>query len=365
MKVTIFRFIFSTLLLIQIAVAEENNKKEEILPALKIGAVLGLTGPASTWSNASRMGLEIARDEINSEAGIDKPKVELIFEDSQSNPTAAVNSFRKLVSLNKVNAIVGDVWGYLTNAMVPVAESTKTVLASPVVFKESIEKTNPYFFSMGEKASSISKALDEFYKSHPEIKKIGIFCWDDLWGQAYLTEWINAAKRNNIEIAEQSCILDFNFDFKITVTKMKLKKVDAVFITYKTSVILQRLKEQKFSPVVFATSDLVEDLISRSHSKELFENTYIADWHADDDFKNKVISTYKTEPINQAHDSYYLLKALYAAYLKRSPELKDGLKLVKFDTNLGTVDFSKDNFGNFGEAALYQVKNGLFIPQTK
>ena len=64
---------------------------------LKVGAVLGLTGPAELWSAYQRMAIELARDEINERAGVKGKKVEVLFEDSKSTPVSAVAAYTKLV----------------------------------------------------------------------------------------------------------------------------------------------------------------------------------------------------------------------------------------------------------------------------
>ncbi len=58
-------------------------KKEE--KEIKIGAVLPLTGSAAVWGENSKMGLEIALDEVNAAGGVKGKKINLIFEDSQSD----------------------------------------------------------------------------------------------------------------------------------------------------------------------------------------------------------------------------------------------------------------------------------------
>jgi branched-chain amino acid transport system substrate-binding protein len=58
----------------------------------RIGVVYGLSGPAQTWSEYGRMGLELARDELNSSGGVRGAPIELVFEDSRTRPADGVSA---------------------------------------------------------------------------------------------------------------------------------------------------------------------------------------------------------------------------------------------------------------------------------
>ncbi len=56
--------------LLTFSVAAQESTQQRI----KIGVVYGFTGAAQVWSEYGRMGLELARDEINSSGGINGKK---------------------------------------------------------------------------------------------------------------------------------------------------------------------------------------------------------------------------------------------------------------------------------------------------
>ena len=103
------RLLFTFLVLIVnvgSALAESTSEK----PPHKIGVILGLTGPASTWSQNSLRGLELARDEINSSGGINGRKIELLVEDSRTEPSKSAAAYQKLVNVDRVRVVIGDIW---------------------------------------------------------------------------------------------------------------------------------------------------------------------------------------------------------------------------------------------------------------
>jgi branched-chain amino acid transport system substrate-binding protein len=336
------------------------------VPKLKVGVVLGLSGSANTWGEASLKGLKLAEKEINEDAQNTAPKIELVIEDSKTDPTTGITAFNKLVSVNKTPVIIGDVWGFLTNALVPVAVRTKTILASPTVFKESVEFKNneflKYFFSMGEDTSSLLPALNNFYKNNPQIKNIAIFCWEDPWGLSYLKVWKQSAKENNINIVEEICSLDTNSDFRTDVLKIRNKKVDLIFATYKTGTILRRLKEQKTNIPIISSSDVIEELINKDYPKDFFNGHYLLDWQPNQTFIDKFQKMHGEKPINQAHNSYELLHSIYKAYLKEPSNIAKGLKTISYEGVAGKIDFTNDNWGNKGLASIFSINNRGLSP---
>lgn len=63
---------------------------------IKLGAVLSITGPGSDAGLGVRDGMLLAIDEINSRGGVQGRQIELILEDSQSNPQEAEGAFDRI-----------------------------------------------------------------------------------------------------------------------------------------------------------------------------------------------------------------------------------------------------------------------------
>ncbi len=327
---------------------------------IKIGVVYGFTGAAQVWSEYGRMGLELAQEEINSAGGIRGKKLELIFEDSKSNPAQSVAAYRKLVTIDKVKIVLGNIWAFITNPLIPLAAKDRVILISPTAMQESVEQTNDYFFTMGERIQSIAGAVNSFFKLNQDVKSVGIFCWDDTWGQAYLKVWKERAAANGVTVEAELCTSDFTSDFRTDVAKMSAKKVDGVIIAHMGDVILQRMKEQRFSPKVLATSNVVEEIKVKKAPQELFEGVYITDWKPSDEFLSKFKQKFGRDAVVEAHNSYEALRSIAKALAESEIETLRALRTVNYDGVAGTIDFSSSSFANHSVAALYRVKSGHF-----
>lgn len=83
-----------------------NWQKNKIVNkgTVKIGVITDLSGPVSVWGQSSKVGAELAKQDLE-KSGY---KVDLIFEDYQMDPAKALTSAQKLVNTDGVNAIYAE-----------------------------------------------------------------------------------------------------------------------------------------------------------------------------------------------------------------------------------------------------------------
>src|SRR6218665_1879239 len=87
--------------------------------SIRIGAVLPLTGPSATIGEDIRRGIMLGVDEVNANGGVLGKKLALIVEDSANNPTTALTAARKLATVDKVPAVIGE---YSSSITLPMAQ---------------------------------------------------------------------------------------------------------------------------------------------------------------------------------------------------------------------------------------------------
>src|SRR6202011_1071211 len=88
--------------------------------SVKVGAVFPLSGPQAPLAKQEYAGVQIARDLVNADGGVDGAPVELITRDlvSESDATARVEDLKK----HGVKAIVG---AYSSSLSMPVSDATQ------------------------------------------------------------------------------------------------------------------------------------------------------------------------------------------------------------------------------------------------
>ena len=100
---------------------------------VKVGLSLSLTGAVAPNGKQLLVALEIWRDDVNAAGGLSGRPVELVYYDDQSNPASVPAIYTKLLSVDKVDLLLGP---YATNMAAPAmpvimqaGKTTITILA--------------------------------------------------------------------------------------------------------------------------------------------------------------------------------------------------------------------------------------------
>ncbi|KYZ76180.1 ABC transporter substrate-binding protein [Anaerosporomusa subterranea] len=117
-------------------------KQEDVI---KIGHAVALTGDSSMWGIAEKNALEMEIAKINAAGGVLGKKLQLIAYDTRADATEAVNVTKRLVSQDKVAAIIGPGQSGVAIAMSSVTEPGKVPMigTTPTNPKVTVDdKTN-------------------------------------------------------------------------------------------------------------------------------------------------------------------------------------------------------------------------------
>ena len=95
---------------------------------IKIGAVLPFSGGVELYGAQAKLGLDLAAEEINAGGGILGRRVELIYEDDKTDPDAALQATREVISPTTASTPLRSISLRNLNAIAPAAESLKTPL---------------------------------------------------------------------------------------------------------------------------------------------------------------------------------------------------------------------------------------------
>jgi ABC-type branched-subunit amino acid transport system substrate-binding protein len=98
--------------------------------ALRLGVLTPLTGAGSFDGPRMLKAMQAVADEINGAGGLAGRRIELVVEDDETNPEAAVRAAQKLVNVDKVPAIMGTWASAVTTAVAPVCWESKTFLTT-------------------------------------------------------------------------------------------------------------------------------------------------------------------------------------------------------------------------------------------
>ena len=111
-----------------------------------IGEYGSLTGGQATFGISTRNGIDIAVDEINAAGGVLGKKVRVIVEDDQGKAEEANVVVTKLITKDKVVAVLGEVASSNSLAAAPVAQQNGIPMISPSSTNPEVTKKGDYIF---------------------------------------------------------------------------------------------------------------------------------------------------------------------------------------------------------------------------
>ena len=97
---------------------------------IRLGTLNPLTGAGGSYGPSMRKAMEWVAQEVNAAGGVNGRQVQLVSEDDQTNPEAAVRAARKLIDVDKVSAIMGTWASAVTTAVAPLCWESKTFLTT-------------------------------------------------------------------------------------------------------------------------------------------------------------------------------------------------------------------------------------------
>ena len=197
---------------------------------MKIGAVLPLTGSAGIWGENAKMGMEIALEEVNNEGGINGRPVKIIYEDSQSEPSMAVSSLRKLIATHEVQAVIGDIASSNVLAMAPVAQAERTVLLSPGASNPDISKAGEYIFRNWQSDALEGEVDAKFAYEDMKYKRMAILYVNNAYGTGLMTVFEHHFKKMGGEITAIESFEQGATDMRTQLQKIQKARPESIYM---------------------------------------------------------------------------------------------------------------------------------------
>jgi branched-chain amino acid transport system substrate-binding protein len=127
----------------------------EAQPPLRIGMSLSQTGPYAAPGQNHLRARQLCVKHANEKGGVLGRRIELIVEDDQSKAPAAAAIYEKLITQDKVDAILGPYNSDLVEAVANVSEKHKMPMVSPSGTVTSIYKKGRRFVFMVSSPSEV------------------------------------------------------------------------------------------------------------------------------------------------------------------------------------------------------------------
>lgn len=198
---------------------------------IKIGEFASLTGATASFGTASHNGAIMVIDAANAAGGVLGKKIKLITEDDQSKPGEAATAVRKLVSRDRVAALIGEIASSRSLEAAPIAQQNKIPMVSPGSTNPNVTKVGDYIFRVCFIDPFQGTVMAKFTLN--SLKKTRVAVLTDVrqdysvglsqYYKDYLT------KNGGTVISEQS-YSSGDQDFKAQLTSIKAASPEVVFV---------------------------------------------------------------------------------------------------------------------------------------
>ena len=211
---------------------------------VKIGVLMPFSGTSARMGEVARMGIDLALKEINGEGGIASmggAKLEAVYADSQSDATVGVTETEKLISVEKVDMLLGSFNSAVTLPCSAVAEKNQLPWIVNSATSDAItEQGNKYTFRAYYVNSTgtdqeVQMVRDLGEAQGDPIKTVSILYEDTEGGQTWATGIREAAAKYGIEIVFDEGYPAGSTDFTTPITKVKAAGADAFLLFAYTS----------------------------------------------------------------------------------------------------------------------------------
>ena len=212
----------------------------------KIGSVLPLTGDIGIWGQKLKKGIDLAVEKINKEGGVNNHKLEVIYEDDQNKAELSVSSLRKLITVDKVPAIIGPFGGSPVFAMAPIVGKEKIVLMSPCASNPKAIKASEYIFSVWVPDIFEGEVLADFVAQKLNLKKAALLYVIDDYGLGLKEIFTGRLEGHGGKVMAAEAFNLGDSDFRTQLTKVWSKKPEVIYMIgyYKEMAgILRQAKE--------------------------------------------------------------------------------------------------------------------------
>jgi len=226
---------------------------------IKVGFSMALTGGVAPNGRQMLIALEIWRDDVNAKGGLLGRPAELVFYDDQSNPSNVSGIYQKLLSIDKVDLLIGP---YATNMVapaMPVIMGAKKTTVSLLALGVNQHFNYPQYFSMVPAGPDGIRTFSEGYfqiaaAQNPKPKTVAIISADAEFARTAADGARANAKKLGFDVIYDKSYPPPTADFTSVMRAVQAANPDIVFVASyppDTVGIVRATNELGYTPKMF------------------------------------------------------------------------------------------------------------------
>lgn len=346
-----------------------GNTGDEIV----VGSNFELTGNVAQYGSNASKGFKLAIKEINDAGGIDGKKIKIVEADNKSDAAESVNSATKLISDDKVVAIVGPAVTANVIAESQVAADNKVAVIAPAATNPDVTVENgavkPYIFRSCFIDPQQGEVMAQFAAKDLNAQTAVLYLdsssdYSKSLGKVFKEKF----EAEGGQVVMEEAFLAKDQDFKAALTKIQTANADVIFVpAYYEEVgkIVKQARELGIPSTILGTDGWDDSKVVDIAGKDALNNTFFCTHYFEGDadvqsFLNAYKGEYNEDPNVFAALGYDSGKMLVDAIQRGgtdSEKIRDNIETIK-DLKVGTGVITMD-------AATHNPIKGIVVIENK
>jgi branched-chain amino acid transport system substrate-binding protein len=286
---------------------------------IKIGANLEMTGGNATFGQSATNGAKLAIKEVNAKGGVLGKQLSLIIADNKSEAAEAANAMQKLITQDKVVAVIAPIASSSVIAAAQVNQDNKVLAISPTASNPKVTvdpttgKVRDYLFRAAFIDPFQGSVMANFSTKTLNAKTAALYIDNSSdyakgLGQFFKETFI----KNGGQIVAEEAYLAKDTDFKATLTKIKSKNPDVLFVPgyyQEVGMIAKQARELGLTMPMLGGDGWDSAKLPEIAGAQALNNTFFANHYSPDDNSPAIktfVESYKKE-YNQTPDAFAAL----------------------------------------------------------
>lgn len=342
---------------------------------INVGAILPLTGNLALYGQNSKNAIELAISEIQTKNG---PSINIFFEDDRAEAKDAVSAFQKLVSIDKISALIGPLPSGSLLAIAPIANQQHVVVISPGATSPDITDAGEFIFRNCPSDDYEGKEAAKFVYNKLGKSTSAVLYINNDYGVGVEKVFSLEFKKLGGEITASESFTQNETDFRSRLIKIQTTSPQVIYVVAlnESIQIARQMKEMKLNAQILGSIMMNnQDIITKAQGA--LDGAVVAGWEFSmtnpdtkaRDFISKFRSKYGNEPDVFAAHSYDALhiiaKTIEQLSIPFSPlEFQEELLKTSLDGVTGFTQF--DENGDVVKNINFElIKNGSLVPYAE
>lgn len=353
---------------------------------IKVGGLLEMTGGSASFGISGKNGIDLALKKINEKGVLGGKKLSLVVADTKSEASEATNGMQKLISQDKVVAVIGPNQSSAVIASGAINNGAKVVDITPMGTNQDVtvdpktKQVKPYSFRTCFIDPFQGTVMASFASNELKVKKAAIYIDNTSDYAKGLAQFFKENFiKNGGQVVIEEAYLQKDTDFKSTLTKIKAAKPDFIYIPgyyQEVGLIVKQAREMGITVPMAGGDGWDSAKLPEIAGKAALENTFFSSLYSPDDtsdlnkeFVAEYKKAYNTNPdvfAALAYDSALLVaKAIEDAGSADPAKIGEAMAKIKgFKGVSGEVTFNEQH-NPIKSAVIIEHKDGKQTFKTK